>query len=157
MWYRKVQMDMVSLCMSHKIFCLWDTFRQLRDTTYYKNDPMVLCTVGLKTMPSVSTLSRILCKMDAQCYEQLRLLSKHLVLERLADLMPMRLMVDFDGSVLWTKSRSTVGTAVGYNTKEKGTRTATILCLPQWPRPARSMIATIGPETFTIPTVPMRL
>ena len=97
-------------------------FRQLRDTTYYKDDPMVLRTVGFKTMPSVPTLSRILCKMDAESYNQLRLLSKQLVLERLADLMPMRLTVDFDGSVLWTKSRNTEGTAVGYNVKKKGAR-----------------------------------
>lgn len=97
-------------------------FRRLRDIDYYRDDPMVLRVVGLKRLPDVSTISRALTRVDARCYLQLKDLSKQLVIERLETFMPMLLTVDFDGSVLWTKSASTEGTAVGFNTKKKGAR-----------------------------------
>jgi hypothetical protein len=50
---------------------------------------------------------------------RLRELNRNLVLQRLAQLAPARLTLDFDGSVLGT-TRMAEGTAVGYNKKKKG-------------------------------------
>ena len=97
-------------------------FRRLRELAYYKDDPMVLRTVGLKRMPEVSTITRSLNHLDNPSYEAVRALCRQLVLDRLAASNFSTLTADFDGSVIWTQSRNTEGTAIGYNTKRRGAR-----------------------------------
>lgn len=97
-------------------------FRRLRELAYYKDDPMVLRTLGLKRFPEVSTITRSLKHLDNYSYQQVRALGRQVVLDRLAVSNFSRLTVDFDGSVLWTRSRNTEGTAIGYNTKRRGAR-----------------------------------
>jgi hypothetical protein len=97
-------------------------FRRLRESAYYKDDPMVLRCLGLRRLPEVSTITRCLARLDENSYDSTRALGRQLVLDRLTALKFATLTVDFDGSVLWTKSRNTEGTAIGYNTKKRGAR-----------------------------------
>ena len=97
-------------------------FRRLRELAYYKDDSMVLRTVGLKRMPEVSTITRSLNHLDNPSYEAVRALCRQLVLDRLAVSNFSTLTADFDGSVIWTQSRNTEGTAIGYNAKRRGAR-----------------------------------
>ena len=96
-------------------------FRRLRDVEYYGDDPMVLRVLGLRRAPSVATLSRALRGARGAEYEQVRVLSRSLVCERLTALAPARLTLDFDGSVFSTRTHAE-GTAVGMNKKRKGAR-----------------------------------
>lgn len=95
--------------------------RKLQDLQYYDNDPMVLRLLGLSTLPNCSTVSRRLSKMDSQCVLNLRQFNRDFVLDRLIDLKPRRITLDFDGTVLST-GRYAEGTAVGFNKKKKGQR-----------------------------------
>lgn len=97
-------------------------FRRLRELVYYKEDPMILRTVGLRRMPEVSTITRSLRHLDNRAYESVRALCRQLVKDRVAASNFATLTADFDGSVLWTQSRNTEGTAIGYNTKRRGSR-----------------------------------
>jgi len=96
-------------------------YRRLQDLRYYHDDPMVRRVLGLRRLPDVATVSRALEGVDKTAVWQLRALSRSLVLERLKELAPARLTLDFDGSVLGT-TRMAEGTAVGYNKKKKGQR-----------------------------------
>lgn len=96
-------------------------YRRLRDCVRYKDDPAVLRTLNLKRLPSVSTITRTLSRMDRGSVENVRLLSRELVLDRLAAEKLSRVTLDFDGSVIST-GRYAEGTAVGYNNKKKGAR-----------------------------------
>lgn len=96
-------------------------FRRLRDVEYYGDDPMALRVLGLRRAPSVATLSRALRGAGGAEYEQVRLLSRALVCERLDRLAPARLTLDFDGSVFSTRTHAE-GTAVGMNKRRKGAR-----------------------------------
>jgi hypothetical protein len=96
-------------------------FKRLRDTDYYRNDPMVLRTLGLQQMPSVPTISRLLKGFDRRAVDSLRSCVRDQVLERLGLLQLPSLTMDFDGSVLSTK-RHAEGTAVGFNKQKKGLR-----------------------------------
>ncbi|HID66695.1 MAG TPA: IS1380 family transposase, partial [Roseibacterium sp.] len=78
--------------------------------------------VGLDRMPNVSTLSRRLAEFDGRAVDNLRGLLRGLVAERAIAASPKRLTLDFDGSVISTKARGIEGTAVGYNSKAKGSR-----------------------------------
>ena len=95
--------------------------RKLQDIKYYNNDPMVLRLLGLTALPDCSTVSRRLSKMDAKSVLNLRQVNRDLVMDRLIDLKPNRITLDFDGTVLST-GRYAEGTAVGYNKKNKGQR-----------------------------------
>jgi len=97
-------------------------YRQIHAMSYLRNDPLYRRIVGLKQLPSHSTVSRALSKMDRRSYSKLRKLARHLVLRRLALERPARLTLDFDGSVNSTKSRQAEGTAVGFNKQKKGAR-----------------------------------
>lgn len=97
-------------------------FRRLRQLAFYKDDPMVLRTLRLKKMPNVSTITRSLAHLDLSSVASAQRLSKQLVTDRLKTSHFARLTVDFDGSVIWTKSRNAEGTAIGYNTKKRGAR-----------------------------------
>ena len=96
-------------------------FRELRDSRAYRDDPLVQRLLGLKRLPDVATVSRMLQNADAQSVENLRRLLHQMLFERLATLRLARITLDFDGSVQSTR-RWAEGTAVGYNKKRKGAR-----------------------------------
>jgi len=96
-------------------------FRELRDSSHYQDDPLVQRVLGLKRLPDVATLSRMLNEADQQSVDKLRRLLADMVLNRLGSLALPRITLDFDGSVQSTKRRAE-GTAVGFNKKKKGAR-----------------------------------
>ncbi len=96
-------------------------FRRLRETDYYRDDPLVLRLMGLRKIPDVSTISRTLSGMDQQGVDNVGNLSRSLVLEGLQRERFPRLTLDFDGSVQSTKGHAE-GTAVGFNKAKRGAR-----------------------------------
>jgi hypothetical protein len=96
-------------------------WRRLRDLDYYRDDPLLKRFLGLHRVPNVSTLSRRLPLMDETVVTNMRAMNRLLVIDRVKASSPRCVTVDFDGSVISTKSRRTEGTAVGYN-KKKGQR-----------------------------------
>ena len=96
-------------------------FRELRETRFYRDDEMVRRTLGLRHLPEVSTVSRMLATADGRSVDNVRGLSRALVLERAAALGLSRVTLDFDGSVLST-GRCAEGAAVGFNKRKKGLR-----------------------------------
>lgn len=97
-------------------------WKRLRDLDYYRDDPLVSRAVGFAQLPSVATVSRALGHMDEEVFERQRELIAQIALERVEQENLQTLTVDFDGSVLSTKSRRREGTAVGYNRRSKGQR-----------------------------------
>lgn len=95
--------------------------RKLREMDFYRDDPLVLHTLGLNHLPSVPTVSRMLAEFDERSIEQQRGLNRDLVLSRIADENMKRITLDFDGSVLSTGRRAE-GSAVGFNKVKKGAR-----------------------------------
>jgi hypothetical protein len=49
-------------------------FRRLRELDYYLDDPIVLRLMGLRRLPDVSTISRLLSQMEFDGVENIRLL-----------------------------------------------------------------------------------
>ena len=96
-------------------------YRELQDSRYYRDDPLVKRVLGANRLPDVATISRALAQADERSVENLRRAVRELVLERLAALSLNRVSLDFDGSVLSTHRRAE-GTAAGYNKKKKGAR-----------------------------------
>ena len=96
-------------------------YRELRDSRYYRDDPLVKRILGLKRLPDVGTISRSLKDAGKQSVENLRCLLRGMIFERLKNLKLARVTLDFDGSVQST-GRFAEGTAVGYNKKKKGQR-----------------------------------
>ena len=96
-------------------------YRQLQDSRYYRDDPLVQRLLGLKRLPDVATVSRALKQADAQSVQNLRTLLRDLVFQRLQIIFPARVTLDFDGTVQSTQ-RKAEGTAVGFNKKKKGAR-----------------------------------
>ena len=74
-------------------------FRRLRDRDYYATDPLVCRLVGVSKLPDVSTISRTLSAADTRAAENLRVMLRDLVVERLAEEKLARVTMDFDGSV----------------------------------------------------------
>jgi hypothetical protein len=97
-------------------------YRRLRDLSYYQDDPMVKRLLGLNQLPDPSTVSRALSSIDGMSIVRMRELCRNLVIERLKKVAIYRVTLDFDGSVFSTQSRTTEGTAIGYNKKKKGAR-----------------------------------
>ncbi len=95
--------------------------RKLREIDFYRHDPMVLRTTGLKRLPSVATMSRMLRGFDAQTVSELRATNRNLILQRLGKQAFTTLTLDFDGSVQSTR-RHAEGSAVGFNKQHKGAR-----------------------------------
>ncbi len=89
-------------------------FRRLRETDYYRDDPMVLRLMGLKRLPDVSTISRSLSQLDDKSVHNIRRLSRSFVINGLRREQFPRLTMDFDGSVLSTKGHAE-GSAIGFN------------------------------------------
>ena len=96
-------------------------FRELREACAYRDDPMVQRLLGLRRLPDVATVSRMLKNADAKTVKHLRRLLAEMIFQRLEALGLTRLTLDFDGSVQSTR-RHAEGTAVGYNRKRKGAR-----------------------------------
>jgi hypothetical protein len=96
-------------------------YRELGDSRCYRDDPLVKRFLGLRRLPDVATLSRMLKEADPKSVENLRRLLREMVFERLQVLGLARVTLDFDGSVLST-TRHAEGTAVGFNKKKKGAR-----------------------------------
>jgi len=96
-------------------------YRDLRESAYYRDDPMVKRLLGLQRLPDVSTLSRMLKDATEPSINKLRRLMRRLVVDRLRELALARVTLDFDGSVQSTTRRAE-GTAVGFNKKKKGAR-----------------------------------
>jgi len=96
-------------------------FRELRDAAHYHDDPLVQRVLGLKHLPDVATISRMLKEADRKSVDKLRQLLADMVAERISSLSLSRVTLDFDGSVQSTKRRAE-GTAVGFNKKKKGAR-----------------------------------
>jgi hypothetical protein len=96
-------------------------FRRLREVDYYRDDSIVLRLMGLRKLPDVSIISRALSQMEKEGVENVRQLSRSLIIEGLLREQLPRLTLDFDGSVQSTKGHAE-GTAVGFNKAEKGAR-----------------------------------
>jgi hypothetical protein len=96
-------------------------YRKLSDIAYYKDDPVVLRTVGLRRLPDDSTLSRRLRAVDIESVTRQQAMNRSLVLDRLVAEQLTRITLDFDGSVCSTRRRAE-GTAVGFNCNRKGER-----------------------------------
>ncbi len=96
-------------------------FRRLREVDYYRDDPIVLRLMGLRKLPDVSTISRALSHMEKDGVENVRRLSRSMVVQGLQRERLPRLTLDFDGSVQSTKGYAE-GTAVGFNKAKKGAR-----------------------------------
>lgn len=96
-------------------------YRELQHCRYYRDDPLVKRLLGLRRLPDVATLSRMLKEVDAKSVAALRSLLRDMVLDRLRAIVPARITLDFDGSVQSTKRRAQ-GSAVGFNKKKKGAR-----------------------------------
>jgi hypothetical protein len=77
--------------------------------------------LGLKVLPDVSTISRILVEFDDRAITAHQELNREQVLRRIEQEGLRRITVDFDGSVLSTK-RHAEGSAVGFNKQKKGAR-----------------------------------
>ena len=58
-------------------------FRRLREVDYYRDDPIVLRLMGLRKLPDVSTISRALSQMETDGVENVRRLSRSMVIESL--------------------------------------------------------------------------
>lgn len=95
-------------------------YRELRDSRYYADDPLVKRVLGVNRIPDVATVSRYLSKADVKSVENFRKFIRGLVLNRLRE-HKGRLTMDFDGSVQNTK-RKAEGSAVGLNKVKKGNR-----------------------------------
>jgi Transposase DDE domain group 1 len=96
-------------------------YRQLRESAFYREDPLVKRVLGLKSLPSVATVSRMLSEFDPPSVVAQQTVSRDLVLERLEKQAFKTVTLDFDGSVQSTK-RHAEGTAVGFNKEKKGAR-----------------------------------
>ena len=96
-------------------------YRELRDSCYYRDDPLVKRLLGLKRLPDTATISRTLKDADIKSAENLRRLLRAMIFDRLRKLSLPRITLDFDGSVQST-GRFAEGTAVGYNKIKKGAR-----------------------------------
>ena len=96
-------------------------YRRIRDVQFFKDDPIVLRLLGLRCMPSVSTISRQLSTADDRSIRGIERLQQNLVIEALIREQLPRITLDFDGSVLGT-CRHAEGVANGFNKKKKGQR-----------------------------------
>jgi len=96
-------------------------FRRLREVDYFRDDPLVLRIMGLRKVPDVSTISRALAGMEPESVNNIRRLSRAMVIDGLRRERFPRLTFDFDGSTQSTKGHAE-GTAVGFNKTKKGAR-----------------------------------
>lgn len=108
-------------CFLQLVLHLLLGYRNLRESVYYRDDPMVKRILGLERLPDAATISRLLKDADEKSVERLRQCLRRLVIDRLRKLALTRITLDFDGSVQSTTRRAE-GAAVGFNKKKKGAR-----------------------------------
>jgi len=70
-------------------------FRRLREVDYYRDDPLVLRLMGLRKLQDVSTISRALAEMDDQGVNNVRRMSRSLVVQSLVREQLPRITLDF--------------------------------------------------------------
>ena len=58
-------------------------YRELRDSRFYEEDPLVKRVLGVNELPDVSTISRTLAELDEAAIEKLQEELRRTVLERL--------------------------------------------------------------------------
>ena len=97
-------------------------YRFIANLKYLENDPIFKRCVGLKRIPSASSITRAMNNVDYKTYRNYKYLSRDIVLARLVKEKLTRVTLDFDGSVISTKSKTTQRTAVGFNKQKKGSR-----------------------------------
>ena len=56
-------------------------YRRLRELDYYRDDPLVARTLGLRWLPHVSTVSRGLARMDRRAVSNLQALNRSMVVD----------------------------------------------------------------------------
>ena len=100
--------------------------RRLRGRDLLAGDPLVKRVLGVTALPDVATMSRMLSSADARSVEAVRMLSREVVLDRVASEELRVATLDFDGSVQSTKGHAE-GTAVGFNKVRKGARSYYLL------------------------------
>ncbi len=127
-------------------------FRRLREVDYYRDDPIVLRLLGLRRLPDVSTISGALSRMEKDGVENVRQLSRSMVIEGLQRERLSRLTLDFDGSVQSTKGHAGVPPSVSIRPRKASG--VTILCFVPWPKPDNFSTFTIVPAMSMIPMVP---
>lgn len=103
------------------IFHLMLGYRNLREYDCYKQDPLLLRLLSLKSYPWLSTITRNMAKADDTAIIALRKLIMEDILIKLSILDLKVITIDFDGSVL-SSGKYAEGTAVGFNKKKKGER-----------------------------------
>jgi len=113
-------------------------YRRLREVDYYRDDPIVTRLMGLRKLPDVSTISRALAQMDTQGVENVRRLSRGLVIEALQRENLPRL----------TKEPPSV------STKSRKAPAVTIHCFAQWRKPGNFLTSTTDRVMSMIPTAP---
>ena len=127
-------------------------FRELRDCQYYQDDPLVQRMLGLKKLPDVATLSRMLKEADEKSVEHLRELLTEMMLERLASLVscgsPSTSMVRYSRPNAEPKELPLA------STRRRKEHAATTRCSARWLRPARCWISCIARATSMTPTEP---
>jgi len=109
-------------------------FRPLRDIDFYKEDPLVRQMAGMKRLPSVPTISRMLEQFDERSLLGLEKTNPQLVLPRLQQEGLARITLDFDGSVLSTPAGRPKGRPLDSTTKGKGSA-VTIRSFAPWGKP----------------------
>jgi len=65
-------------------------FRELQDSRYYRDDPLVQRLLGLRRLPTVATVSRVLKQATAQSVDALRGFLRERVLDGLRTFQPIR-------------------------------------------------------------------
>ena len=79
--------------------------RKLREVDLYREDPMVKRALGVRALPSVPTMSRLLDRCDDRSVSGLREQSRDLVLQRLGTERLATVTLDFDGSVILDRAQ----------------------------------------------------
>ena len=97
-------------------------WKRLGDVNYYRFDPMVTRTLGLRRLPDVSTMSRFLKVVDEKSVIKIGKQVEKMVIDKLSFEKFPTITLDYDGSVITTKGRNIEGTAAGFNKKKKGSR-----------------------------------
>lgn len=96
-------------------------YKRIQEADFYRDDPLVQQTVGMKNLPSSSTISRYLRDVDEKGEKKIQDLCSSLVEDRIQAEGFRRITLGFDGSVISTKGHAE-GAAVGFNRNRKGSR-----------------------------------
>ena len=115
-------------------------FRRLREVDFYSDDSIALRLMGLRKLPDVPTISRALSQMEPGGVQNIRDLSRSIVIEGLQREAFARITMDFGGSVQSTKGHAE-GTAILVSIKKRKALAAIIFCFVQWPKPVNFLMS----------------